>query len=84
MHSRGRLRCPGPRCDQGLDGCLLISAPGEPRPLTSCPRNVAMFEPKDNPNYKKLATDAAELITQWTKNKWYETSTEEDPLLVQI
>lgn len=43
-----------------------------------------MFEPKDNPNYKKLATDAAELITQWTKNKWYETSTEEDPLLVQI
>lgn len=30
-----------------------------------------MFEPKENPGYEKLSTDAAELIAKWT-NDWYE------------
>ena len=42
-----------------------------------------MFEPKDNPNYNKLTTDAAELIAAWSKNDWYETSNE-DPKLLEL
>jgi hypothetical protein len=35
-----------------------------------------MFEPKENPGYDKLSNTAAELIAKWTKNDWYESSTE--------
>lgn len=35
-----------------------------------------MFEPKDNPGYEKLTSDAAQLIAKWTTNDWYESSTE--------
>lgn len=40
-----------------------------------------MFEPKENPAYKKLAGDARDLIAQWLQNDWYESSAEERPLL---
>ncbi|KAG4221573.1 hypothetical protein PC116_g29951, partial [Phytophthora cactorum] len=35
---------------------------------------TAMFEPKDNPGYRKLSEDAKNLIVRWSKNEWYETS----------
>lgn len=38
--------------------------------------HVAMFEPKENPGYDKLSNTAAELIAKWTRNDWYESSTE--------
>lgn len=37
-----------------------------------------MFEPKENPGYDKLTDDAARLIAGWTRNEWYESSTEGD------
>lgn len=37
-----------------------------------------MFEPKENPGYDKLTNGAAELIAKWTRNDWYESSTEAD------
>ncbi|KAF6838727.1 hypothetical protein CPLU01_02260 [Colletotrichum plurivorum] len=39
--------------------------------------HMNMFEAKKNPGYEKLKQDAAKLITQWTKNDWYEASTED-------
>lgn len=38
--------------------------------------HMAMFEPKENPGYDKLSNTAAELIAKWTRNDWYESSTE--------
>lgn len=38
--------------------------------------HIAMFEPKENPGYDKLSNTAAELIAKWTRNDWYESSTE--------
>jgi hypothetical protein len=35
-----------------------------------------MFEPKENPGYDKLSDTAAEFIAKWTRNDWYESSTE--------
>lgn len=35
-----------------------------------------MFEPKDNPGYDKLTENAAQLIAKWTRNDWYESSTD--------
>lgn len=37
---------------------------------------AAMFEPKDNPGYDKLINDAAQLISKWTMNDWYASSTD--------
>ena len=34
-----------------------------------------MFEPSRNPGYKKLVTDARDLIVGWAKNEWYGTGT---------
>lgn len=42
-----------------------------------------MFEAKENPSYHKLAIDAADLITSWTKNDWYESSVRTSGLLTQ-
>lgn len=36
-----------------------------------------MFEEGENPAYEKLSHDAAGLIAQWSRNEWYETSTDE-------
>ncbi|PSR94610.1 hypothetical protein BD289DRAFT_459217 [Coniella lustricola] len=38
--------------------------------------HMSMFEPKENPGYDKLTDDAAKTIAEWTKNDWYESSTE--------
>ncbi|KAH8781327.1 hypothetical protein F5883DRAFT_600023 [Diaporthe sp. PMI_573] len=38
--------------------------------------HMAMFEPKENPGYDKLSDTAAEFIARWTRNDWYESSTE--------
>lgn len=35
-----------------------------------------MFEPKQNPGYQKLLKDATGLVASWTKNEWYESSSE--------
>lgn len=35
-----------------------------------------MFEPKENPGYDKLSNTAADLIAKWSRNDWYESSTE--------
>jgi hypothetical protein len=40
-----------------------------------------MFEPGQNPGYEALSGDAARTIAEWTRNDWYETSTEDKPLL---
>ncbi|TDZ65050.1 hypothetical protein CTRI78_v003795 [Colletotrichum trifolii] len=39
--------------------------------------HMNMFEASKNPGYEQLKQDAAALITQWTKNDWYEASTED-------
>ncbi|QPH01584.1 hypothetical protein C2857_005787 [Epichloe festucae Fl1] len=39
--------------------------------------HMAMFEEGENPAYEKLSHDAAGLIAQWSRNEWYETSTDE-------
>ncbi|KAK1633605.1 hypothetical protein BDP81DRAFT_463316 [Colletotrichum phormii] len=44
--------------------------------------HMNMFEPKMNPGYDKLKEDAANLIAQWTRNEWYESS-EEDKLAIK-
>lgn len=36
--------------------------------------HMTMFEPGDNPGYRKLAIDATNLIVSWAKNQWYESS----------
>ncbi|KAI0122598.1 hypothetical protein F4814DRAFT_214616 [Daldinia grandis] len=36
--------------------------------------HMAMFEPKENPGYRKLSEDAKNLIVRWSRNEWYETS----------
>ncbi|KAG5916329.1 hypothetical protein E4U42_007714, partial [Claviceps africana] len=41
-------------------------------------RPPAMFEPDLNPAYEKMSHDAAGLITQWTRNEWYETSADDE------
>ncbi|KDN65513.1 hypothetical protein CSUB01_01075 [Colletotrichum sublineola] len=48
-----------------------------------CTANWAtdMFEAKMNPGYDKLKQDAANLIAQWTRNDWYETSEEDKPAI---
>ncbi|KAL1868522.1 hypothetical protein Daus18300_005956 [Diaporthe australafricana] len=38
--------------------------------------HMAMFEPKENPGYEKLANGAAELVAKWSSNDWYESSTD--------
>lgn len=40
--------------------------------------HMAMFEPKENPGFDKLSNTAAELIAKWTRNDWYESSTESE------
>ncbi|KAI1144362.1 hypothetical protein F5Y05DRAFT_25142 [Hypoxylon sp. FL0543] len=37
--------------------------------------HMAMFEPKENPGYRKLSEDAKNLIVKWSRNEWYEAST---------
>ncbi|KAI1203737.1 hypothetical protein F5X97DRAFT_245 [Nemania serpens] len=40
--------------------------------------HMTMFEAKENPGYGRLSDDARDLITAWSKNEWYETSTRGD------
>lgn len=35
---------------------------------------AAMFEPRDNPGYEKLARDATDMIASWFRTDWYESS----------
>jgi len=35
---------------------------------------IAMFTPKDNPAYEKLANDATQMIVRWVQKDWYESS----------
>ena len=37
---------------------------------------LGMFEPKHNPGYQALLKDASSLVAKWTKNEWYESSSE--------
>ncbi|KAJ4304280.1 hypothetical protein N0V88_001893 [Collariella sp. IMI 366227] len=41
--------------------------------------HMAMFEPRENPNYEKLAGDARDMIADWLRNDWYESSSAESP-----
>jgi hypothetical protein len=38
-----------------------------------------MFEPKENPNYERLANDARDMVAGWLSNDWYESSSA-DPI----
>ncbi|KAK3368136.1 hypothetical protein B0H63DRAFT_70067 [Podospora didyma] len=38
--------------------------------------HMAMFEPKDNPAYDKLANNAKDMISGWLRNDWYESSSD--------
>ncbi|CAJ2505899.1 Uu.00g000290.m01.CDS01 [Anthostomella pinea] len=40
--------------------------------------HMGMFEPKENPGYYQLSEDAKNLIVEWSKNEWYETSSSGD------
>ena len=33
-----------------------------------------MFEPKLNPGYNNLVTDAAGMVASWLQNDWYKTA----------
>lgn len=35
-----------------------------------------MFEPKHNPGYQALLKDATGFVAGWTRNEWYESSSE--------
>ena len=35
-----------------------------------------MFEPKHNPGYQALLKDATSFVAKWTRNEWYESSSE--------
>lgn len=35
-----------------------------------------MFERNENPAYEKLTDDAAQIISKWAMNDWYESSSE--------
>ncbi|KAL2075686.1 hypothetical protein VTL71DRAFT_629 [Oculimacula yallundae] len=37
--------------------------------------HMSMFFPKENPGYYALSENAKKLITDWTTNEWYESST---------
>ncbi|KAF9872642.1 hypothetical protein CkaCkLH20_09821 [Colletotrichum karsti] len=39
--------------------------------------HMNMFDAKQNPGFEKLKQDATTLVAQWTKNDWYEASTED-------
>ncbi|RYP73221.1 hypothetical protein DL770_007809 [Monosporascus sp. CRB-9-2] len=39
--------------------------------------HMTMFEPKENPGYIQLSEDAKNLIVEWSRNEWYESSSEE-------
>ncbi|RYO78129.1 hypothetical protein DL763_009765 [Monosporascus cannonballus] len=39
--------------------------------------HMTMFEPKENPGYTQLSVDAKNLIVEWSRNEWYELSSEE-------
>ncbi|RYP04498.1 hypothetical protein DL765_010172 [Monosporascus sp. GIB2] len=39
--------------------------------------HMTMFEPKENPGYTQLSADAKDLIVEWSRNEWYESSSEE-------
>ncbi|EMR61433.1 hypothetical protein UCREL1_11624 [Eutypa lata UCREL1] len=36
--------------------------------------HMNMFEPKENPGYTQLSEDAKNLIVEWTRNEWYQSS----------
>ncbi|KAL2263748.1 hypothetical protein VTK26DRAFT_5392 [Humicola hyalothermophila] len=36
--------------------------------------HTTMFEPKNNPNFEKLARDARDMVAGWLRNDWYESS----------
>ncbi|PKS10201.1 hypothetical protein jhhlp_001951 [Lomentospora prolificans] len=38
--------------------------------------HMSMFEPNNNPGYKIMLRDATELVVGWTRNEWYESSSE--------
>ncbi|RDL39528.1 Uncharacterized protein BP5553_03868 [Venustampulla echinocandica] len=40
--------------------------------------HMTMFFPKENPGYSILSDAAKNLIVEWTKNDWYESSTDTD------
>ncbi|KAL8381490.1 hypothetical protein RB595_005653 [Gaeumannomyces hyphopodioides] len=44
--------------------------------------HTTMFEPTQNPGYEKLTQDAAGLISSWTRNEWYDGSSETPDLLM--
>ncbi|RYP31804.1 hypothetical protein DL767_005535 [Monosporascus sp. MG133] len=39
--------------------------------------HMTMFEPKENPGYTQLSEDSKNLIVEWSRNEWYESSSEE-------
>ncbi|KAK4157085.1 hypothetical protein C8A00DRAFT_40452 [Chaetomidium leptoderma] len=36
--------------------------------------HVSMFEPRENPGFDKLASDARDMVASWLRNDWYESS----------
>ncbi|KJZ74032.1 hypothetical protein HIM_06481 [Hirsutella minnesotensis 3608] len=45
--------------------------------------HMNMFEPKDNPGYEKLTSDAAAFIEKWFENDWYESSSKQEPSRIE-
>jgi hypothetical protein len=42
-----------------------------------------MFFPKDNPGYYAMSEQARDQIVQWTRNEWYERSSEKETLAIE-
>ncbi|KAL2168311.1 hypothetical protein VTG60DRAFT_176 [Thermothelomyces hinnuleus] len=36
--------------------------------------HISMFEPKENPGFDKMSTDARDMVAAWFRNDWYESS----------
>jgi hypothetical protein len=45
---------------------------------------TAMFLPKDNPGYFKLAEDARGLVVQWVDRGWHESSSPEGQQAIEM
>ncbi|KAK4137259.1 hypothetical protein BT67DRAFT_438521 [Trichocladium antarcticum] len=69
-----RTFCVVPRRDQAGDWREAIN--NKAKDETGA--HMSMFEPKENPNYEKLANDARDTVAGWLRNDWYESSSADE------
>ncbi|KAK1765760.1 hypothetical protein QBC33DRAFT_590608 [Phialemonium atrogriseum] len=68
-----RTFCVVPRKDEAGEWRVAVNDAATDETLA----HMSMFTPRDNPGYARLASDATQLITQWVRNDWYESSSQD-------